>query len=94
MTAFDQQKAWMIETATPTATAAVYEDDEVAETFEFLDELKSAIDNGVSRPQVVKYGDVTQAIQEAAYSCISGGEAEAADALAQLQEQLSSLVEG
>lgn len=93
MTAFDQQKAWMIETATPTATAAVYEDDEVAETFEFLDELKSAIDNGVSRPQVVKYGDVTQAIQEAAYSCISG-EAEAADALAQLQEQLSSLVEG
>lgn len=93
MTALEQQKAWMIETATPTATAAVYEDAEVAKTFAFIDALKGAIDKGVSRPQVVKYGDVTQAIQEAAYSCISG-EAEAADALAQLQEQLTGLVEG
>lgn len=93
MTALEQQKAWMIETATPTATAAVYEDAEVAKTFAFIDALKGAIDKGVSRPQVVKYGDVTQAIQEAAYSCISG-EAEAGDALAQLQEQLTGLVEG
>ena len=41
-------------------------------TFPFLPQLKEAIDNGTSRPAVVRYGEVTQAIQEAAYACFSG----------------------
>ncbi|MGP9695291.1 ABC transporter substrate-binding protein [Brachybacterium sp. AOP25-B2-12] len=91
MTAQEQQVAWFEASATPTAAKAVYEDATLKEKFTFLDQLKGAIDNGVSRPQVVKYGDVTQAIQEAAYGCISGT-TEAKDALTTLQKQLTDLV--
>lgn len=91
MTAEEQQVAWFEASATPTAATAVYEADALKQKFSFLDQLKGAIDKGVSRPQVVKYGDVTQAIQEAAYGCISGS-TEAKDAMATLQKQLTELV--
>lgn len=90
MTEFEQQRDWMLNTTTPTAMAAVYEDPDVIGAFDFIEELKTSIENGVVRPQVVKYGDVTQAIQEAAYGAISGT-TEVQAAMEDLQQQLTEL---
>ncbi len=90
MAAEEQQKAWMLQTGNPTASQAMYTDAEIKEKYPYLDQLKDAIDKGVPRPQVVKYGEVTQAIQEAAYGCISG-ETEAKAAMTDLQKQLADL---
>lgn len=87
-----QQKEWMIATGNAPALAAVYEDAEVKKAYPFIDILKKGVEGGVARPQVVKYGDVTQAIQDAAYGCISG-ETEAEAAMKDLQEKLSSLAD-
>lgn len=85
-----QQKEWGLATAQAMANVSTYEDADMLEAFPFLPQLKDAIDNGVSRPAVVKYGDVTQAIQEAAYSCLSG-EQEAEAAMTGLQTTLTEL---
>ncbi|MBC6447286.1 ABC transporter substrate-binding protein, partial [Actinokineospora sp. HBU206404] len=45
------------------------------------------------RPAVVKYQEVSSAIQEAAYSAMSG-QATSADALAALQTKLEGLTKG
>lgn len=88
-----QQKDWGLATSQAPANAGVYEDQEMLDAFPFLPQLKEAIDQGSSRPAVVNYGDVTQAIQEAAYGCLSG-ETEAEAAMTQLQTQLGELAEG
>ncbi|UYG17968.1 ABC transporter substrate-binding protein [Brachybacterium huguangmaarense] len=90
MVAEERQKEWAIATAQPTAAESVYEDADVIAQFPFFPQLKDAIDKGVSRPQVVKYGDVTQAIQENAYSCISGS-TEAKAAMTDLQKTLTEV---
>ncbi|MGP9538518.1 ABC transporter substrate-binding protein [Brachybacterium sp. AOP43-C2-M15] len=90
MTEFEQQRDWMLNTTTPTAMAEVYEDPDIVEAFDFIDQLRTSIENGVVRPQVVKYGDVTQAIQDAVYGAISG-ETEVQDAMEGLQERLTEL---
>lgn len=93
MTGEQQQKEWTIATSSAPAHTALYEDEEILKQFPFFPQLKKAVDGGVSRPQVVKYGDVTQAIQDAAYSAISG-EAEPAEVMKGLQDKLTKLSEG
>ncbi len=88
----DRQKEWALATAQPPAAEAVYTDDEVVQQFPFFPQLKDAIDKGVPRPQVVKYSDVTQAIQEAAYGCISG-QSEAKAAMTDLQKKLTDITQ-
>src|SRR5699024_6853585 len=85
-----QQKGWGLATSEAPANAAVYEDQEMLDAFPFLPQLKDAIDTGTSRPAVVQYGEVTQAIQEAAYACFSG-EKDAEAAMKDLQTQLTEL---
>ena len=92
MTDEAQQKEWMLTTSNPAALNGVYADAEVKKKFDFIDELKAGIDDGVSRPKAVKYADVSQAIQDAAYKTISG-ETEAAAAMQTLQSQLEKLSE-
>lgn len=82
-----RQKEWAIATAQAPANAKVYEDKDVLAKYPFFTTLKKAIDTGTSRPQVVKYGEVTQAIQEAGYNALSGA-AEPQQALDALQKQL------
>lgn len=91
MTAAAQQLEWFNLTANPTAATAVYEDAGMKKKYSFLADLKQGIDNGVPRPQVVKYGDVTQAVQEAAYGCISG-QTQPKAALDSLQTKLADIV--
>jgi multiple sugar transport system substrate-binding protein len=93
MGAAEQQKAWFEQTGNPTVANAVYEDEDLKKKFPFLTTLKDSIDKGAVRPQVVKYGEVTQAIQEAGYGCLSG-DTEPKDAMTTLQKQLTDLSEG
>jgi multiple sugar transport system substrate-binding protein len=60
------------------------------EQFPYLTTLKESILTAVPRPQAVKYGDVTAAIQEAAYGAMNG-ESSTDDALKDLQSKLESL---
>lgn len=87
-----QQKDWGLATAQAPANAGVYEDQDMLDAFPFLPQLKDAIDKGTSRPAVVQYGDVTQAIQDATYACFSGDK-DAETAMKDLQTQLSGLAD-
>lgn len=91
MTDLAQQKEWTIATSQAPAHAAVYEDKDVLKAYPFFTTLKEAIDAGTSRPQVVKYGDVTQAIQEAGYKIFDGGDVKAE--LDTLQKALEGFAE-
>ncbi|PWH06506.1 ABC transporter substrate-binding protein [Brachybacterium endophyticum] len=93
MGAPEQQKAWFEQTSNPTASKAVFEDADLKKKYPFLATLKDSIDKGAVRPQVVKYGEVTQAIQEAAYGCLSG-DTDAKAAMSDLQKQLTDLTKG
>jgi multiple sugar transport system substrate-binding protein len=86
-----QQKDWLLKSGNPTCNEDVYSDEHVKKEIPYLDILKSGIDGGVSRPHVVKYGDVTQDIQESVYGCISGGD-EPEATLKSLQSTLESAV--
>lgn len=88
----EQQKAQALATGEAPAHSAVYDDPEVLEMYPYYKTLKAAVDAGTARPQVVKYGDVTQAIQEAAYDVLSGSkEVDASlDALQKTLEELQA----
>lgn len=73
----------------PTRTA-LYDDQELLAQFPYLKTLKESILGAVPRPQAVRYGDVTAAIQEAAYGAMSG-ETSTDDALKELQSKLEEL---
>ncbi|MET8846089.1 ABC transporter substrate-binding protein [Amycolatopsis sp. NPDC004625] len=74
----------------PTRTR-LYDDPELLKQFPYLPTLKASILGAKPRPKAVRYGDVTTAIQEAAYSAISGTK-DSATALKDLQTQLGSLL--
>ena len=90
MVSQQNQKDWTLATAQPPANLSVYEDSEVVSALPFFPALKEAIDAGVSRPQVVRYGEVTQAIQEAGYNIFSGVQ-EVEAGLEKLQMDLDSI---
>ena len=70
---------------------SLYDDPTLSKQFPYLTPLKASILGAQPRPKVVKYGDVTAAIQNAAYGALSG--AETPDkALADLQTKLQSLI--
>ncbi|WP_189213588.1 MULTISPECIES: ABC transporter substrate-binding protein [Actinokineospora] len=85
-----QQRANLMATSQAPTWAALYDDAELVEQFPYLPFLKASIENAQKRPSVVKYQEVSTAIQEAAYSAMSG-EVAPADALATLQTKLEQL---
>lgn len=90
MTEKTQQKEWAIATAQAPAHVSVYEDKDVLKAYPFFSTLKEALDAGKPRPQVVKYGEVTQAIQEAGYKIFSGSDVKTElDSLQKTLERLS-----
>lgn len=70
----------------------MYSDEELVKKFPYLPILKQSIETAKPRPRVVKYGEVTSAIQEAAYSAISGATPVDA-ALSDLQSKLEKLTQ-
>ncbi len=86
----EAQRSNLLATSQAPTRTKLYDDAELVEKFPYLPTLKESILNAVPRPQAVKYGDVTAAMQEAAYGAMTG-EKSTDDALSELQSKLESL---
>ena len=71
---------------------SLYDDPALQEKFPYLPTLRDSINNAVPRPKVVRYGDASTAIQDAAYAALTGTKS-SADALKELQSQLEEITE-
>lgn len=91
MSSEERQKANVEKTSQAPTWASLYDDPALNKQFPYLAPLKASIESAKSRPKVVKYGDVTTAIQGAAYDALTG-KAEPKAALTDLQTKLSSLI--
>jgi multiple sugar transport system substrate-binding protein len=69
---------------------SIYDDPALQKKFPYLPVLKESILNAKPRPKVVRYGDATVAIQDAAYGALTGSMTTDA-ALQQLQTKLEGL---
>lgn len=87
----ERQKANIEKTSQAPTWASLYDDPALNKQFPYLAPLKASIETAKSRPKVVKYGDVTTAIQEAAYGALTGT-TPPKDALAALQTKLNTLI--
>lgn len=86
-----RQKANIEKTSQAPTWASLYDDPTLTKQFPYLAPLKASILGAQPRPKVVKYGDVTAAIQAAAYGALSNG-TPPDKALADLQTKLQSLI--
>lgn len=77
--------------AAPTRTA-LYTDPDLVKKYPYLPILLKSIENAQPRPIAVKYGDVTLAIQDAAYGALQGQSTSDA-ALSSLQTKLQGLIQ-
>ena len=84
-----QRKNLELASQAPTI-ASLYDDPALVKKFPYLPTLKDSINNAVPRPKVVRYGDASTAIQDAAYAALTGTKS-SADALKQLQSQLEEI---
>ena len=91
MASVESQKANTLATSNAATVASVYADADVVKKYPFTPVLLKAIEAAKPRPKAVEYGDVTLAIQDAAYSALQG-QAPPKDALAQLQTKLETLI--
>jgi multiple sugar transport system substrate-binding protein len=71
---------------------SIYDDPALQKKFPYLPVLKESILNAKPRPKVVRYGDATLAIQDAAYGALSGAMS-TDDALSQLQTKLEEITQ-
>lgn len=86
----EAQRSNLLATSQAPTRAGLYEEQELIDQFPYLPTLKASIDNATARPKVVKYGDVTAAMQDAAYSAMTG-EKSTDQALDDLQSELEEL---
>jgi len=86
----ENQRSNLLATSQAPTRESLYDDKELTGKFPYLPTLKESILNAKQRPSVVKYGDVTNAIQEAAYAALTG-EKSSEQALADLQSTLEGL---
>jgi multiple sugar transport system substrate-binding protein len=87
----EAQKSNTLATSNSPAVESVYSDPEVLKKFPFMPVQLKSIQGAVPRPKAVEYGDVTLAIQDAAYGALQGQTAPDA-ALQQLQSKLQTLI--
>jgi multiple sugar transport system substrate-binding protein len=93
MAAAEQQKARTLISSDPPVVAAVYTDPDVVKKYPYFPTLLKSIETAKPRPKAVEYGDVTRAIQDAAYSALPGGGTTAPEAALQsLQTKLQTLI--
>ena len=71
---------------------SIYDDAALQEQYPYLPVLKESILSAVPRPKVVRYGDATLAIQDAAYAALNG-DMTTEEALEQLQTKLEELTQ-
>ena len=93
MTEVEQQKANTLATSSPPGIASLYADADIVKKYAYFPELLKSIETAKPRPKAVEYGDVTLAIQDAAYSALPGGGTRSPEAaLQQLQTRLETLI--
>jgi multiple sugar transport system substrate-binding protein len=85
------QKAQVLKATLTPVTEATYSDPEVLKAFPFFTTELKSVQGAKPRPKAVEYGDVTLAIQDAAYSALQGQVAPDA-ALQSLQSKLQQLI--
>ena len=85
------QKEWALNTSQAPALTSLYTDADLTKKFPFYDKLLKSIETAKPRPKAVEYGDVTLAIQDAAYGALQGQTAPDA-ALQSLQSKLQTLI--
>ena len=90
MSSQEIQKKAVLANAIPPTLEDLYADPDVTKAYPYTAALKTSIETAIPRPRVVKYGDVTSAIQDAAYSALQGQAAPDA-ALSNLQSKLETL---
>lgn len=90
------QKAQLLKSSITPVTEATYKDAEVLKAFPFFTTELKAVQGAKPRPKAVEYGDVTLAIQDAAYGALQAGangqDADASAALQGLQSKLQTLI--
>lgn len=89
-TSEERQKANLaLSSSAPTFTS-LYDDPELQKTYPYLPTLRDSINSAVPRPKVVRYGDASTAIQDAAYAALTGAQS-SQDALGELQTKLEEI---
>ncbi len=86
------QKQNVLASSNAPTLSALYTDPDVLKKYPYMDTLLKSIETAKPRPKAVKYGDVTLAIQDAAYGALQGQQAPNA-ALQQLQSKLQGLIQ-
>jgi multiple sugar transport system substrate-binding protein len=86
----ENEKSNLIATSQAPTRANLYDDQELVGKFPYLPTLKASIENAVPRPKVVKYPEVTAAIEEAAYGAMNGSKS-VDESLSDLQSKLEQL---
>jgi len=89
-TSEETQKTSVLASSNAPTRQALYDDPDIKKAYPYMPILLKSIETAVPRPKVVKYGDVTLAIQDAAYGALQGETAPDA-ALASLQTKLETL---
>jgi len=91
MSSPETQKSNTLATSNSPALESVYSDPEVVKKFPFMPVQLKSIQGAVPRPKAVEYGDVTLAIQDAAYGALQG-QTQPDAALQALQTKLQTLI--
>jgi len=91
MAAPEQQKGFAMATGGAPTLASAYTDPDILKKYPSFPTLLKSLESAKPRPKAVKYGDVTVAIQDAAYGALQGQTAPDA-ALQSLQSKLQTLI--
>ena len=89
-TSEERQRAFLELGSLAPVFTSIYDDAALQKKFPYLPKLKESILHAVPRPKVVRYGDATLAIQNAAYGALTG-RVTTDEALRQLQSKLEEL---
>ncbi len=92
MSSKEVQKSNALATSSAPTIEALYTDADLTKKYPVYPTLLKSIQTAVPRPKAVKYGDVTLAIQDAAYGALQG-QTTPEDAMNSLQTKLEALIQ-
>ncbi len=87
------QKDWLTKGSAAPVISSLYDDATLVQQFPYLPELKTSIENAVPRPVTPFYPAVTKAIQDNAFSALSGSKSTDA-ALSDMQKSVQNAISG
>jgi multiple sugar transport system substrate-binding protein len=87
----EQQRQNTIKASSSPVLSSLYEDTELTSKYQYLPVLLKSVESAVPRPKAVEYGDVTLAIQDAAYGALQG-QSTPDEAVKSLQAKLETLI--